>query len=173
MRDVTSTIDLWIAEESPIALATVIKTWGSSPRKSGAKMAVTAAGLIAGSVSGGCVEGAVIEASLETLVTRQSQLLHFGVADETAWDVGLACGGSIDVFVEPLDYIVYKFLHNLLDKDEYFATITIIKGPPELLGQKLIVQRGGDYSVRSALKLMGLPLLEPVQRLPVVLQSGF
>ena len=143
MRDVTSTIDRWLAEESPIALATVIDTWGSAPRRVGAKMVVSAAGLIAGSVSGGCVEGAVIEASLEALVSRQSQLLHFGVADETAWDVGLACGGSIDVFVEPLDAICYRFLHDLLDKDAYFATVTIIKGPADLLGQKLIVQRGG------------------------------
>ncbi len=143
MRDVTATIDRWLAANSQVALATVINTWGSAPRRVGAKMVVSAAGLIAGSVSGGCVEGAVIEASLEALVSRQPQLLHFGVADETAWDVGLACGGSIDVFVEPLDTFSYRFLHDLLDKDAYFATITIIKGPANLLGRKLILQRGG------------------------------
>jgi len=156
MRDVTSAIDLWLAEESPVALATVINTWGSAPRKVGAKMAVTATGLIAGSVSGGCVEGAVIEASLDTLVNRHSQLLHFGVTDETAWDIGLACGGSIDVFVEPLDSITYKFQHDLLDKDEHFATVTIIKGPANLLSQKLIVQRGGRLFGEISTKIDGI-----------------
>ena len=69
----------------------------------GAKMAVTADGRISGSVSGGCVEGSVVEACRRTLESGEPQLLHYGVADETAWSVGLACGGNIDIFVEVLD----------------------------------------------------------------------
>jgi len=106
MRDILQDLDRWFEEDKTVALATVIQTWGSSPRRVGAKMAVTAAGEIAGSVSGGCVEGAVAETALMVLKTGQPQLLHFGVSDETAWEVGLACGGQIDVFVNLLDRIV-------------------------------------------------------------------
>jgi len=143
MRDVIQDIDHWLIDETPIAIATVISTWGSAPRRVGAKLAMTAEGKMSGSVSGGCVEGAVFEAGVEVLVNRQSKLLHFGVADETAWDVGLACGGTIDVFVEPLDPVVYNFLHGLIDEDEAFAIVTLIKGPADILGKKLVIQRGG------------------------------
>jgi flagellar capping protein FliD len=90
------------AEINP--LATVDKTLGSAPRGVGAKMAVSSGGSMAGSVSGGCIEGAVFDACQEALKSGQARLLHFGVADDDAWDVGLACGGVIDVFVEPLDW---------------------------------------------------------------------
>ena len=143
MRDVLDDIDRWLAGPTPVALATVIQTWGSAPRRVGAKMALTADGQISGSVSGGCVEGAVFEAGTEVLTTGRPQLLHFGVADETAWDVGLACGGTIEVFVEALDASVYNFLHGLIDDDESAATVTIIDGPADLLGGKIVVQRGG------------------------------
>lgn len=143
MRDVIPEIDRWLTDDIPVALATVVETWGSAPRRVGAKMALTASGKIAGSVSGGCVEGAVIDNGIEVLVSRQPQLMHFGVADETAWNVGLACGGTIDVFVEPLDPVSYAFIHGLLDEEEPFATTTIINGPEELIGKKLVVQRGG------------------------------
>ncbi len=102
MRDVLPDIDRWRAQGNPVALATVIQTWGSAPREVGAKMAMTAAGEIAGSVSGGCVEGATFEAGSEVLASGRPRLLHFGVADDTAWEVGLACGGTIEVFVEPV-----------------------------------------------------------------------
>jgi xanthine dehydrogenase accessory factor len=143
MRDVVSDIDLWLKSGSPVVLATVLETWGSAPRQVGAKMAMTAEGLMTGSVSGGCVEGAVFDSALEVLVSRAPQLLSFGIADETAWDVGLACGGSIEVFVEPLDPLTYNFINELLDKNESFATVTIISGQPDLIGKKLVVQRGG------------------------------
>src|SRR5215212_4817379 len=96
MRDILPDLVRWHGEGSQsIALATVIQTWGSSPRRAGAKMAMTPDGKITGSVSGGCVEGAVIEAGMEVLNSNRPQMLHYGVADETAWEVGLACGGSI------------------------------------------------------------------------------
>ncbi len=102
MHDILPTVQAWRDSGHRIAVATVIKTLGSAPRGVGAKMAVTASGAMIGSVSGGCIEGAVFEACQEALASGESRLLHFGVADEEAWDVGLACGGVIDVFVEPL-----------------------------------------------------------------------
>ena len=100
MRDLITTIDAWRARGDRVALATVVKTGGSTPRPLGAKMIVNSRGEFAGSVSGGCVEGAVIDEALRVIKSGQSKLLHFGISDETAWDVGLSCGGTIDVFVE-------------------------------------------------------------------------
>ncbi len=104
MYDVLPFIDEQHANGEPLAVATVVKTYGSAPRQVGSKMVVTSGGAIAGSVSGGCIEGAVFEACQETLETGQPQLLSFGVSNEQAWDVGLACGGEIYVFVEKLDW---------------------------------------------------------------------
>jgi xanthine dehydrogenase accessory factor len=92
----------WVREGESVALATVTKTWGSSPRPAGSRLAVTRSGKMAGSVSGGCIEGAVADAALATLQSGQPELLDFGVTDERAWEVGLACGGKVEVFVEPL-----------------------------------------------------------------------
>lgn len=92
----------WHAAGEQVALATVTETWGSSPRPPGSRMAITAAGRIAGSVSGGCVESAVVEAALETVSDGRPRLLTYGVSDSSAWSVGLACGGTLRVFVERL-----------------------------------------------------------------------
>jgi xanthine dehydrogenase accessory factor len=91
----------WTESGARVAVATVVKTWGSSPRAPGAKMLVRENGDIYGSVSAGCVEGAVIEEGLAVLKTEEAKLLQYGVSDDTAWDVGLACGGQIEVLVEP------------------------------------------------------------------------
>ena len=90
----------WRAAGRGVALATVIRTWGSSPRQPGSKLAVDEGGAFVGSVSGGCIEAAVIHEALEVMATGASRTLGFGVSDETAWEVGLACGGKIEVFVE-------------------------------------------------------------------------
>jgi xanthine dehydrogenase accessory factor len=156
MRDVIQRVEDWLAEDAPVAVATVIETWGSAPRGVGAKMAITADGRIAGSVSGGCVEGAVAEVGSEVLLTREPQLLHFGVADETAWDVGLACGGTIDVFVEPLQPTNFNFLRDLLNEDEPFAVVTVIAGPEEIVGRRIIVQRSGRLFGDIGLAIDGL-----------------
>ncbi len=103
MRELLSDLQSWRGRGEAIALATVVKTWGSSPRPAGAKMAVNERGEMTGSVSGGCVENAVIEEARNVLKTGQAKLLVFGVADEQAWEVGLACGGTIEVFVEKLE----------------------------------------------------------------------
>jgi xanthine dehydrogenase accessory factor len=100
MRNLISTIDAWRARGDTVAIATVVKTGGSTPRPMGAKMIVNSRGEFAGSVSGGCVEGAVIEESLHVIKSGKPKLCKYGITDETAWDVGLSCGGMIEVFVE-------------------------------------------------------------------------
>src|SRR5437870_9573711 len=103
MFELLDMIDNWLQQGQAVALATVAETWGSSPRQLGARMGVTADMAMVGSVSGGCVEGAVIQEAVDCLADGRPRLLHFGVSDDTAWDVGLACGGKISVYVEPLD----------------------------------------------------------------------
>lgn len=92
----------WLAAGRKVALGTVIRTWGSAPRPAGSQIAVRDDGTFQGSVSGGCVEGAVIEAALAAIADGQSRELEFGVSDEQAWSVGLACGGKIRILVEPV-----------------------------------------------------------------------
>ncbi len=101
-EDVLSTAASWLEAGEQVALATVTETWGSSPRPPGSQMAVTLSGRMAGSVSGGCIEGAVADAAKQTMASGSPQLLDFGVTDERAWEVGLACGGKLKVFVERL-----------------------------------------------------------------------
>jgi xanthine dehydrogenase accessory factor len=100
MKDVIEDVNEWVARGERVAIATVVGVKRSAPRPPGAKMAVNAAGEVSGAVSGGCVEGAVVEAAAEVLRGDAPKLLHFGIDDDEAWDVGLPCGGEIDVFVE-------------------------------------------------------------------------
>jgi xanthine dehydrogenase accessory factor/LAO/AO transport system kinase len=93
----------WHDAGKGVAIATVVTTWGSSPRRVGAKLAVEEGGAFLGSVSGGCIEGAVVTEALETIRDGKPRLLDFGVTNEQAWEVGLACGGKVQVFVERLD----------------------------------------------------------------------
>ena len=93
----------WRAEGRKVALATVVSTWGSSPRPLGSQLVVDEASAFRGSVSGGCIEGAVVSAALETMADGKPRLLSYGVTDEMAWEVGLACGGTVEVYVEPVE----------------------------------------------------------------------
>lgn len=99
-EDVFEQAATWKAEGLRVALATVVATWGSSPRPPGSRLCVNERGAFVGSVSGGCIEGAVITEALEVMTDLRPRLLAFGVTDEMAWEVGLACGGRVSVFVE-------------------------------------------------------------------------
>ncbi len=96
-------IDEWRAEGKPVALATVVNVIGSAPRPVGARMAITEKGQLAGSVSGGCVETAVVLEAQQVLRNNAPRLVEYGISDEMAWDVGLSCGGTIEVFIEPVE----------------------------------------------------------------------
>ena len=103
MRDILSDIENWRSSGERVAIATLIKASGSSPRPLGSKMAISSGGSMAGSVSGGCVEGAVFEEAQEVLAGGLPKRLYYGISDEQAWSVGLTCGGQIEVLVERLD----------------------------------------------------------------------
>src|SRR3954471_19201627 len=100
MKDVLEDVDAWVGRGDDVVIATVVNVQRSAPRPPGAKMAVNSRGEVSGMVSGGCVEGAVVDVAEQVLRGSDPQLLHFGIADSDAWDVGLPCGGEIDVFVE-------------------------------------------------------------------------
>lgn len=99
-RDPLDIAEAWKGEGRDVAIATVIETWGSAPRPVGSHLVIDAEGNFEGSVSGGCVEGAVISEALDVISSGSPRMLEFGVADETAWRVGLSCGGRISVYVE-------------------------------------------------------------------------
>jgi xanthine/CO dehydrogenase XdhC/CoxF family maturation factor len=99
-EDVLEQAAAWRAEGMKVAIATVVETWGSSPRPPGSRLAVNDRGAFAGSVSGGCIEGAVVTEALAAMTDRRPRLLSFGVTNEMSWEVGLACGGQVRVFVE-------------------------------------------------------------------------
>lgn len=158
MRDVLPEIDQWLAEGKRVALATVVEVWGSAPRPLGSKMAISDAGDMAGSVSGGCVEGAVFEEAQGVIDRGAPKLLGFGVSDETAWSVGLSCGGRIEVYVEPLATALSQTdldrrLRESLDAERLVALATVVEGSG--LGARMLICADG-----SAAGSLGLPELD-------------
>ena len=101
--DILEQAAAWRGDGRKVALATVVRTWGSSPRPVGSQLAVEDGGAMVGSVSGGCIEGAVIREAMEAMQDGKPRLMEFDVSNEQAWDVGLACGGIVHVFVERLE----------------------------------------------------------------------
>lgn len=100
--DVLAQAAAWLADGQDVAIATVVQTWGSSPRPAGSQLAIDGRGNMAGSVSGGCIEGAVIGEAREVMASGVPKRLSYGVSNEMAWEVGLACGGTVVVYVERL-----------------------------------------------------------------------
>ncbi len=101
--DILEKAATWTRDGKQVALATVVSTWGSAPRPVGSLLAIDEDGQMAGSVSGGCIEGAVVQEAQEVIQEGKPRLLEFGVSNSEAWEVGLACGGKIQVFVEKID----------------------------------------------------------------------
>jgi xanthine/CO dehydrogenase XdhC/CoxF family maturation factor len=99
-EDILKAAEDWSKAGRGVALATVVETWGSAPRPVGSNLVIDNEGNFLGSVSGGCVEGAVVTEALDVIESGEPKMLEFGVADETAWNVGLSCGGTIRVYVE-------------------------------------------------------------------------
>jgi len=158
MRDLLDQIEIWLKNGQSVALATVIKTWGSSPRPAGAGMAITDAGEIAGSVSGGCVESAVIETAMQVLRSGQTERLHFGVGDHQAWDVGLSCGGEIDVFIRQFDQKNLDIWKTALSKTSSVCVALVLAGIETYLGVDLIIENSDplllEFSQETNTKLI-------------------
>jgi xanthine/CO dehydrogenase XdhC/CoxF family maturation factor len=102
-EDILKAAEDWRRDGRDVALATVVETWGSAPRPVGSNLVIDQDGNFLGSVSGGCVEGAVVTEAIDVIETGKPRILEFGVADETAWKVGLSCGGTIRVYVEKVE----------------------------------------------------------------------
>ena len=141
MKELLPDIHRWRAAGETVAIATVVEVRRSAPRPPGAKMAVSASGEVSGTVSGGCVEGAVVQAALEVLEGAAPRLLSFGIADDEAWEVGLPCGGEIDIWVE--EHVPGPF-DDAAQTDGRAACVTLISG--DGLGEKLVVQADSDHS---------------------------
>src|SRR5579872_151982 len=157
MREVLEELREWTEAGEDVALATVVETWGSSPRPLGSKMVVTRSGKMAGSVSNGCIEGAVFEEAQDVLKSGRPKIAAFGVADDVAFEVGLACGGHIEVFVQPLAD-VHRRLVALLERDEPATLRTnLITGEADLITGS---PKGSELARRE-----GEVFVEPFRRL--------
>ena len=118
--DILTPTSLWLKQKRKIALATVISTWGSSPRPVGGQMAIDENGEIIGSVSGGCIEGAVISEGINSIKDGKSRIKDYGISNDMAWEVGLACGGELKVLIQPLnleDEIVYYIVNSIKKRE--------------------------------------------------------
>jgi xanthine dehydrogenase accessory factor len=133
MREVLEELKAWTAADEEVALATVIETWGSSPRPLGSKMVVTRSGRMAGSVSNGCIEGAVFEEAQKVLKSGRAALVPYGVADDVAFGVGLACGGHVEVFIQPLQRAHLELLRALEEERPALLRTRLTDGETELL----------------------------------------
>jgi xanthine dehydrogenase accessory factor len=133
MREVLSELTEWSKAGEDMALATVVETWGSSPRPLGSKMVVTRSGKMAGSVSNGCIEGAVFDEAQKVLKSREPKVAAFGVADEVAFEVGLACGGHIEVYIQPLGPVHQQLLAALQRNEPATLLTNLVTGEAELV----------------------------------------
>jgi xanthine dehydrogenase accessory factor len=133
MREVLGELNEWIGGGEDIALATVIETWGSSPRPLGSKMLVTRSGKMAGSVSNGCIEGAVFEEAQKVLKSGVPKVAAFGVADDVAFEVGLACGGHIEVFIQPLGKAHRQVVGMLNRREAATLRTNLVSGESEVV----------------------------------------
>src|ERR1700716_3947158 len=151
MREVLTELTEWTKAGEEVALATVVETWGSSPRPLGSKMVVTRSGKMAGSVSNGCIEGAVFDEAQKVLQSGKPKVAAFGVADDVAFEVGLACGGDLEGFVQPLTP-AHRQLIKMLERNEaatlrtnlVTGEVNLTSGAPP--GSEL-ARRDGDWFV--------------------------
>jgi xanthine dehydrogenase accessory factor len=164
MNDIVETVAQWHKDGERLALATVINVDGSAPRDEGAKMVISASGLVAGSVSGGCVESAVAEEAKAVIQTGTPKIVRYGINRNMMWDVGLACGGAIDVFIEPLQTSLRA------QSNRAFAVCTIVRGP-QGVGRKITVDAHGAVEGDLANPLVQAKVTERAMELIAAGQS--
>jgi xanthine dehydrogenase accessory factor len=165
MIDLLATIQEWYTGGERVAVATVIRVEGTAPRPVGARMIVSSGGRMAGSVSGGCVETTVYEEMMDLLDGGPPRILHFGITDDMIWDVGLACGGTIDVFVQGLDPALVFSLGKLVDQGQAVALVAFVEG--EAAGSTALVTADGTIlgpNVERAVTVAGEMLAARVER---------
>jgi xanthine dehydrogenase accessory factor len=153
VRDILDLISKWWEAGDTFGLATVVSTFSSAPREPGAAMAVSAAGEVVGSVSGGCVEGAVYELAAEVIATGQPVLKRYGISDDTAFSVGLTCGGLIDIYVEPVSRALFPELGEVaaaVRAGTPVAVSTVVAGPGQL-GARRVIWGGPDRASHGPL----------------------
>ena len=165
-------VKAWLESGDPVALATVISTWGSAPRPAGSRMAISQSGKIAGSVSGGCLEGEVFEQAQAILKGKPARLFHYGVSDDLAWTVGLSCGGEVDVLIEPLTD-VHRDLIRALEAERPVVLTTAVGEEPG--ARQLLTAAHGDVAElleqENPVRRDGL-FLEPFPRPPELFIFG-
>jgi xanthine dehydrogenase accessory factor len=159
VRDILDTISKWWEAGDSFGLATVVRTFSSAPREPGAAMAVSAAGEVVGSVSGGCVEGTVYELAGQVAASGQATLQRYGITDDTAFSVGLTCGGIIDIFVEPVSRKSFADLAAIaaaVEAGTPVAVATVIAGPGQIGARRVIWSaddQASDGSLGSGARL--------------------
>ena len=142
MRDILPELRPWLRARQPFAVATVVQTWSSAPRPIGAAMAVSSEGEVVGSVSGGCVEGAVYDVAQGVLSSGRPQLVSYGVSDDDAFAVGLTCGGTIQLFISRVDGDDFGELESLeaaVASGTPIALATVVEGPDGLAGPRMVI----------------------------------
>ncbi|MEV7993309.1 XdhC/CoxI family protein [Streptomyces sp. NPDC086077] len=151
MLDIAEELDRWAAEGRDFAVATVISVSGSAPRAPGAALAVDTEGTVIGSVSGGCVEGAVYDLCVQSLQDGDTVVERFGYSDEDAFAVGLTCGGAIEVLITPVtqETRLVRSALRAASRGETVALARVIRGPEELLGRPLLVHEDGSYEAEA------------------------
>lgn len=164
MREIWNELKKWRVEGKKAALATVVKVSGSSLRPEGSKMLLSSDGSISGSVTGGCVEGAVFEETGAVLKSGSPKLLSYGVTNEQAWEVGLSCGGSVEIFVESLDSPFWQTIENslayALESNQLAAVATIITG--HAAGRKLFILKDGSTKGTLGDKDLDKEIMDPL-----------
>jgi xanthine dehydrogenase accessory factor len=153
VRDILDMMSKWWAADESFGLATVVSTFSSAPREPGAAMAVSSGGEVVGSVSGGCVEGAVYELAGQVTASGQPVLQRYGISDDTAFSVGLTCGGIIDIFVQPVSRQTFPELGEIADAVAAgvpVAAATVISGPGQVGARRIIWADDEDHPRDSA-----------------------
>ena len=131
LDDILTPLSVWLKDKKKVALATVISTWGSSPRPVGGQMAIDSNGQIIGSVSGGCIEGAVITEGINSINDGKTRVKDYGITNDMAWEVGLACGGELKILIQPLnieDELIFHIVNNIKKRELTKVKINCLTG---------------------------------------------